>query len=73
MLIILFFTIAFCLVQRLYFHPLAKIPGLRIAAATSWYEFYHDVICDGTYVKNFMRLHKEYGENLQCLYELLNF
>ncbi|KAL6232073.1 hypothetical protein BDW75DRAFT_243331 [Aspergillus navahoensis] len=48
-------------VVRLYFHPLSKFKGPKIAALTRWYEFYHDVICDGTYVKYYPELHKKYG------------
>ena len=47
---------------RLYFHPLSHFKGPKIAALTRWYEFYHDVICDGTYVKYYPELHKKYGE-----------
>ncbi|GLA96146.1 hypothetical protein AtubIFM57143_003611 [Aspergillus tubingensis] len=46
---------------RLYFHPLSKFPGPRIAAATSWYEFYKDVILSGQYSKSFPSLHAKYG------------
>ncbi|KAG2417839.1 hypothetical protein HFD88_000938 [Aspergillus terreus] len=31
-------------IYRLYFHPLSKIPGPRLTAATHLYEFYYDVI-----------------------------
>ena len=48
-------------VSRLYFHPLSKFKGPKIAALTRWYEFYHDVICDGTYVKYYSELHKKHG------------
>lgn len=49
------------IVARLYFHPLSKFPGPRIAAVTRWYEFYHDVLRDGTYVKYYPELHKKLG------------
>ncbi|KAI9368160.1 cytochrome P450 [Aspergillus egyptiacus] len=56
-------TLYFCLlvVYRLFFHPLRKIPGPWYAAATSWYEFYQDVLLGGNYVKEYPRLHARYG------------
>ena len=48
-------------IQRLFFHPLRKIPGPWIAAATSWYEFYQDVILGGHYVKEYPNMHAKYG------------
>lgn len=55
----------FCLlvIYRLFFHPLRKIPGPWYAAATSWYEFYQDVVLGGNYVKEYPRLHAKYGES----------
>jgi hypothetical protein len=47
---------------RLYFHPLRKIPGPWLAAVTSWYEFYQDVILGGHYVKEYPVLHARYGQ-----------
>lgn len=51
-----------CLVfYRLYLHPLRNVPGPKVAAATSWYEFYQDVVLDGHYIKEYPRLHAKYG------------
>lgn len=47
--------------QRLYFHPLSRFPGPRLAAISRSYEFYYDVIMDGIFVKQFPELHKIYG------------
>ena len=49
------------LVYRLYFSPLAKFPGPRIAAATLWYEFYYDVVKGGRYTWKIGELHDHYG------------
>jgi hypothetical protein len=49
-------------IYRLCFHPLRKIPGPWLAAATSWYEFYQDVILGGHYVKEYPVLHARYGQ-----------
>ena len=48
-------------VYRLYFHPLAKFPGPKLAALTLWYETYHDVWCRGKYVFEIKEMHKKYG------------
>jgi hypothetical protein len=49
-------------VRRLFLHPLAHIPGPRLAALTWWYEFYFDVIQPGQYVFKIQQLHKQYGK-----------
>ncbi|KAF4884779.1 Cytochrome P450 monooxygenase BOT1 [Colletotrichum fructicola] len=49
------------LFYRLFFHPLRKIPGPWYAAATSWYEFYYDVVLDGQLVRQYPILHDKYG------------
>lgn len=48
-------------IYRLYFHPLTKFPGPKMAAATLWYEFYYDVNKRGSYIWKIRELHEEYG------------
>ncbi|KAL4914352.1 putative cytochrome P450 [Aspergillus aurantiobrunneus] len=48
-------------VYRLTLHPLARFPGPKIAAATRWYEFYHDVIRGGMYIHEVKKMHQKYG------------
>ncbi|KAK4061966.1 uncharacterized protein Triagg1_10129 [Trichoderma aggressivum f. europaeum] len=57
----LFSVYAFVLVvYRLWFHPLARFPGPKLLAATTWYEtiidlFHHD------FPERLAKIHKEYG------------
>jgi len=51
-------------IRRLYFHPLAHIPGPKLAALTWWYEFYFDGVRQGNYVFKIQKLHKQYGRAL---------
>lgn len=53
-------------IRRLFFHPLAHIPGPRLAALTWWYEFYFDAIRPGRYVFKIQELHKRYGKPDRC-------
>ncbi|KAI4087722.1 MAG: hypothetical protein LQ344_006608 [Seirophora lacunosa] len=46
---------------RLYFSPLSKFPGPKIAAATLWYEYYYDVVKRGRYTWQIVEMHKQYG------------
>jgi hypothetical protein len=50
------------LVYRLYLHPLAKFPGPRLAAVTSFYEGYFEIVLKGQYSRQISKLHDEYGE-----------
>ncbi|RDW59056.1 hypothetical protein BP5796_11980 [Coleophoma crateriformis] len=48
-------------IHRLYFSPVAKFPGPKLAAVSFWYEFYYDVYLSGQYTFKIARLHEEYG------------
>ena len=50
-------------VYRIYFDPLSKIPGPKLAAASLWYEFYYDVIKEGRYTWKIWELHDKYGRH----------
>lgn len=51
-------------VYRLYFSPIAKFPGRKLAALTLWYQFYFDVVKRGTYVWKIKEMHEEYGMSI---------
>ena len=46
---------------RVYWSPLSRFPGPKLAALTLWYEFYFDVVQQGMYLWEIERLHKIYG------------
>lgn len=47
---------------RLFWSPIAKFPGSKLAALTLWYEFYYDVIKRGRYTYKIAEMHQKYGE-----------
>lgn len=49
-------------VYRLYFSPIAKFPGPKLAASTLWYEFYYDVMKKGRYSWEIGKMHEKYGK-----------
>lgn len=57
----IFLYTIYSLLYRLYFSPIAKFPGPKLAAATFWYEFYYDIILGGKYIWRIKDLHKQYG------------
>lgn len=46
---------------RLYFGPLAKIPGPKLAAITGYYEAYYNVIKGGQFLFKLQELHQKHG------------
>jgi hypothetical protein len=48
-------------IWRLYFSPLAKFPGPKVAALTMLYEIYYEMVKGGQYTFKIGELHKEYG------------
>lgn len=57
--------IAYQILQALYnispLHPLHKIPGPKLAAATYLPEFYHDIILGGRYTHAIKAMHDKFG------------
>ncbi|KAK3292172.1 cytochrome P450 CYP682H1 [Chaetomium fimeti] len=46
---------------RVFFHPLASIPGPKLAAITTWYEKYYDVFLGAQYFRRIEEMHRQYG------------
>jgi len=51
----------FVIFWRLLFHPLARFPGPRLAAATSLYRAYHEIIRGGEFLNELHQMHTVYG------------
>jgi hypothetical protein len=54
--------------DRLVASPLAKFPGPRLAALTTWYQFYFDIIKGGRLPWHLAQLHQTYGEYARRLW-----
>lgn len=46
------------------FHPLAKVPGPRLARATRWYQTYYEIFKGGRMTEELQRLHNIYGKHI---------
>ncbi|CAG7554953.1 unnamed protein product [Fusarium equiseti] len=56
-----FIYIVALVVWRLWFSPLAHIPGPKLAALTQYYEFYYDFVLGGQYTYKIIDMHERYG------------
>ena len=52
---------------RLFFHPLSKVPGPKLAALTGLYEFHYECIKQAKFAFQIKRLHEQYGQQHQRL------
>jgi len=50
-------------IRRVWFHPLSKYPGPRLAALTLWWQCYYDVFLNsgGQLLAHLEPLHEKYG------------
>lgn len=55
---------------RIYFHPLAKFPGPKLAAISRYYEGYYDAWKQGRYIFEIEKMHRKYGKprDASCSY-----
>ena len=49
-------------IQRLYFHPLSRFPGPKLAALTTLYTAYYDFTKPGSFMRHTLELHEKYGD-----------
>lgn len=54
-------------IYQLYFSPLSKFPGPKLAAVTLWYEVYYDVFKWGLYHVKVKQMHEKYGKSVTDL------
>lgn len=65
LLIATIFYALFLTFYRLYWSPLAKIPGPKLAALTEWVETYYEIGHGkgGQFIWEYRKWHEQYGNN----------
>lgn len=53
--------IVYGIIWRVYFSPIAKFPGPKLAAISMLYEIYHEIVLGGKYTFKIKELHEKYG------------
>lgn len=61
-LLCLFVYFVGLVVYRLFFSPIANIPGPRFAAITFWVEAYWEVVKGGKFIFKIEEWHEKYGK-----------
>ena len=51
-------------ISRLFYHPLTRFPGPKLAALTGWYKAYYSLIKGGEMLPQLEKLHKIYGMHI---------
>ncbi|KAF2624794.1 cytochrome P450 [Macroventuria anomochaeta] len=59
--VLFFLYLTVNVIYQLYFSPLSKLPGPKLAAVTLWYEIYYDVFKWGRYYVKIKEMHEKYG------------
>ena len=63
------------IIYRLYFHPLSRFPGPKLAASTSLFAAYYNLVLGGRFTRKLPELHGKYGRSrkaITCLPKLMN-
>jgi hypothetical protein len=56
--------VLYTVLYRLYFHPLAHIPGPKLAAVTFLYQSYFSLVSGSRFYAQIGKLHAAYGKSI---------